>query len=125
MRFSFAVILLAGILSACADKPVSTVVVKPFTGHVPRIPGNYQGTAASDSPYAPPAPTAANEYIPLRPSYYYSGMPQATYPSSWNGRGPTDFGQEADASYCRQINPPRYQKACERKADEINRNSGN
>ncbi|WP_448954419.1 hypothetical protein [Labrys neptuniae] len=53
MRAFLSVVGLVLLVAACAA-PQPAVVIKPFTGHVPRIPGNY--TAAARLPQAEPQP---------------------------------------------------------------------
>ncbi len=100
MRLFLAVTLSASLVAACADAPEPTVATKPFTGHVPRIPGNYE--AAARLPQPPPPTTT----------------------SSSNDSSNTDYGQSADPAYCAGFNPPRYKKACEKKAEKINERAG-
>ncbi len=51
MRAHFLVIMLAGFAAGCSHAPVPKVAIKPFTGHVPRIPGNYAAEAYLQKPW--------------------------------------------------------------------------
>ncbi|MGN8118255.1 hypothetical protein [Labrys sp. 22185] len=60
MRSFLSSALLATLVAGCAA-PQSTVIVKPFTGHVPRIPGNYEAAARLPEPPRPePAPPSSS-----------------------------------------------------------------
>ncbi|MGJ4858863.1 hypothetical protein [Labrys sp. La1] len=72
MRALLSVALLANLAAACTYGPASIETVKPFTGNVPRIPGNYATEArlpkpARDLPTigvrsTPEYPNASNDY---------------------------------------------------------------
>lgn len=51
MRALFSLILLAGLATGCGHGPDPAATVKPFTGHVPRIPGNYAAEAYLRKPW--------------------------------------------------------------------------
>jgi hypothetical protein len=79
---------------ACADRPSSTVVIKPFTGNVPRIPGNYEAEARLPRP-----------------------EPRLSEPSSSTSSDPYGYGQSDTSSECDDVSPRKARRKCERRAE--------
>ncbi len=94
MRSFLSVAVLLVLVSGCAE-PRSTVVIKPFTGTVPRIPGNYGGAPQRPSPGKYDAPPRAAD--PVQPQ-----------PSSSSSTSFFDRMEEEDRGYCSSMVTPTH-----------------